>query len=87
MSIIAWIILGAIAGWIASLITRSGEGIVGDIIIGILGAVIGGWVMEAAGGSGVNGINFYSILVAIVGAVILLGIVNFFRRGRASAIR
>lgn len=87
MSILAWIVLGAIAGWIASLITRSGEGLVGDIIVGIIGAVLGGWIMEAAGGTGVTGFNWYSLLVAIIGAVILLGIVNFFRRGTATPVR
>jgi uncharacterized membrane protein YeaQ/YmgE (transglycosylase-associated protein family) len=81
MSIIAWIILGLIAGFIASkIVDRHGQGVVLDIVLGIVGAVIGGWVFSAFGGAGVTGLNIYSILVAIVGAVVLLVIVNAFRR-------
>ena len=81
MSIIAWIILGLIAGYIASkIVNRHGEGIFLDIVIGIVGAVIGGWLMAAFGGTGVTGFNLYSILVAIVGAVVLLVIVHVVRR-------
>ncbi len=81
MSIIAWIILGLIAGFIASkIVNRHGEGILLDIVVGIVGAVIGGWIMAALGGTGVNGFNLYSILVAIGGAVVLLVIVHALRR-------
>lgn len=81
MSIIAWIILGLIAGFIASkIVNRHGEGILLDIVVGIIGAVIGGWIMAALGGTGVNGFNLYSILVAIGGAVVLLVIVHALRR-------
>ncbi|MFO1057550.1 MAG: GlsB/YeaQ/YmgE family stress response membrane protein [Dongiaceae bacterium] len=81
MSIIAWIILGLIAGFIASkIVDRHGQGVVLDIVLGIVGAVIGGWLFSAFGGAGVTGLNIYSILVAIVGAVVLLVIVNAFRR-------
>jgi uncharacterized membrane protein YeaQ/YmgE (transglycosylase-associated protein family) len=81
MSIIGWIILGLIAGFIASkIVNRHGEGVLMDIIIGIIGAVIGGWIMAAFGGAGVTGFNLYSMIVAIVGAVVLLLIVHAVRR-------
>jgi uncharacterized membrane protein YeaQ/YmgE (transglycosylase-associated protein family) len=81
MSIIAWIILGLIAGFIASkLVNRHGEGVFLDIVIGIVGAVIGGWIMGALGGQGVTGFNLYSLLVAIGGAIVLLLIAHAVRR-------
>lgn len=81
MSIIAWIILGLIAGFIASkIVNRHGEGVFLDVVIGIVGAVIGGWIMSAVGGQGVTGFNIYSILVAIGGAVVLLLIAHAVRR-------
>ena len=81
MSIIAWIILGLIAGFIASkIVNRHGEGLFLDIVIGIVGAVIGGWIMAAVGGQGVTGFNLYSFLVAIGGAVVLLVIAHAVRR-------
>jgi uncharacterized membrane protein YeaQ/YmgE (transglycosylase-associated protein family) len=83
VGIILWIVFGAIAGWIAAAITRTEQGAVGDVIVGIVGAIIGGWIMQAIGASDVNGFNFYSLLVAILGAVVLLAIVNLFRRGSA----
>jgi uncharacterized membrane protein YeaQ/YmgE (transglycosylase-associated protein family) len=74
MSIIAWLVFGGIIGWIASMIagTDRQQGIVMNIIVGIVGAIIGGFVMSIFGKSGVTGFNLYSALVAIVGAVILL---------------
>lgn len=85
MGIIAWIILGALAGWIASKIMNTDEeqGALGNIIVGILGAFIGGFVFQMLGGEDVTGFNLYSLLVAIVGSVILLFIVRLFtgRRG------
>ncbi len=76
MGIIWWIILGAIAGWLASLIMRTNQGILLDIVVGIVGAMIGGFVFRLFGGAGVTGFNPYSLLVALVGAVILLWIVK-----------
>ena len=76
MNILLWIILGAIAGWVASLIVKSNQGILLDIIVGIVGAFVGGFIFQAFGASGVTGFNIYSILVAIVGAVVLLFIVK-----------
>lgn len=73
MSIIAWIVLGLIAGFIASkIVNRRGEGFLMDIILGIIGAVVGGFIFRAVGMSGVSGINIYSLLVAILGSVIVL---------------
>ncbi|WIM12302.1 GlsB/YeaQ/YmgE family stress response membrane protein [Enhydrobacter sp.] len=81
MSILAWIILGLIAGFIASrVVNHHGAGLVLDLVIGIVGAVIGGWIMTALGGAGITGFNLWSLLVAIVGAIILLVIVHAVRR-------
>lgn len=83
MEIVAWILFGALAGWIASIImkTNAEQGALGNIIVGILGAILGGFLVEALTGSTVEGFNFMSLLVAILGAVILLAIVKMFRRG------
>lgn len=84
MGIISWILVGAIAGWIAGLIMKgSGSGLFMNIVIGIVGAFIGGLVMNLIGNVGVTGFNLWSLLVAVVGSVLLLGIVGLFRRGRA----
>lgn len=82
MGIIAWIILGGLAGWIASMFAKTNEsmGIFANIVVGIIGALIGGFVFGLFGGSGVNGFNLYSLLVAIIGAFILLSIIKLFRR-------
>jgi uncharacterized membrane protein YeaQ/YmgE (transglycosylase-associated protein family) len=82
MGIIAWIILGGLAGWIASMFAKTNEsmGIFANIVVGIIGALIGGFVFGLFGGSGVTGFNLYSLLVAIIGAFILLSIIKFFRR-------
>jgi uncharacterized membrane protein YeaQ/YmgE (transglycosylase-associated protein family) len=82
MNIILWIILGALAGWIASLVmkTNAQQGTLTDIVVGIVGAFIGGFVFQLLGGTGVTGFNVWSLLVAIVGAVILLAIVKAVRR-------
>lgn len=73
MSFIAWIVLGLIAGFIASkMVNKSGEGFVLDIVLGIVGAVIGGYLFQTFGMAGVSGVNLYSILVAVVGAVVVL---------------
>jgi uncharacterized membrane protein YeaQ/YmgE (transglycosylase-associated protein family) len=73
MSIIGWIVLGLIAGFIASkVVNKRGEGLFLDIILGIVGAVVGGWLFTLFGASGVDGFNLYSMLVAVVGAIVVL---------------
>ena len=73
MSFIAWIVLGLISGFIASkIVNKTGEGVVLDIILGIIGAVAGGYLFQTFGMAGVTGVNLYSILVAVVGAIIVL---------------
>jgi uncharacterized membrane protein YeaQ/YmgE (transglycosylase-associated protein family) len=73
MSFIAWIILGLVAGFVASkLVNKSGEGLILDILLGIVGAVVGGYLFQLFGMVGVTGLNIYSILVSIVGAVVFL---------------
>jgi uncharacterized membrane protein YeaQ/YmgE (transglycosylase-associated protein family) len=75
MGIIAWIILGLIAGFIASrIVNKQGEGLVVDIILGIVGAVVGGFLFNTFGAVGVTGFNIWSLLVAVVGAVVVLWI-------------
>ena len=82
MSIILWIVFGAIVGWLASLImkTNGQQNLLLDIIVGIVGAVLGGWIMSMFGGGGVEGFNVYSFIVALIGAVVLLAIVKAVRR-------
>jgi uncharacterized membrane protein YeaQ/YmgE (transglycosylase-associated protein family) len=81
MGIILWIIFGALVGWIASLImnTDAQQGAGLNIIVGILGAVIGGWLMSAFGKGGVSGFNLYSFVVALIGAIVLIAIVKALR--------
>ena len=81
MSIIGWIILGLIAGFIASkIVNKQGEGFVLDIVLGIVGAVVGGWLFHFFGVAGVTGFNLYSMFVAIIGAVIVLVAYHAVRR-------
>ena len=73
MGIIAWIFVGLIAGFLASkVVNRTGEGMVRDILLGVVGAIVGGWIFNAMGEPGVYGVNIYSILVAFVGGVVVL---------------
>jgi uncharacterized membrane protein YeaQ/YmgE (transglycosylase-associated protein family) len=73
MSILAWIVLGLIAGFIAShMVSHHGEGLFLDIVLGIVGALVGGWLFSLFGSSGVNGLNAWSLLVAVVGACVFL---------------
>jgi uncharacterized membrane protein YeaQ/YmgE (transglycosylase-associated protein family) len=81
MSFIAWIVLGLVAGFIASkLVNKSGEGFFLDIVLGVIGAVMGGYLFQMFGMAGVSGVNLYSILVAVVGAVLVLVIYHAIRR-------
>ncbi|MBE7212438.1 MAG: GlsB/YeaQ/YmgE family stress response membrane protein [Gluconacetobacter diazotrophicus] len=73
MSIIAWLILGLIAGFIGSkIVNRTGEGVLLDIVLGIVGAFVGGFIFNAFGHSGVTGLNIYSLVVAVIGAIVVL---------------
>ena len=84
MSVIGWIVLGLIAGFIGSkIVNRQGSGIILDIILGVVGALVGGYLFELAGHAGVTGFNLYSMFVAIIGAVVVLGVYQFIRRGIA----
>lgn len=81
MGIILWIIFGALVGWIASMIvgTNAEQGAILNIGVGIAGAVIGGWLMSFFGETGVTGFNLYSMLVALLGAVLLVSLVKMIR--------
>ena len=84
MSILAWLILGLISGFIASkLVNKSGEGVLLDIVLGIVGAIVGGWLFNAVGHSGVTGLNIYSMFVAVIGAVVVLVVYHALIRRRA----
>lgn len=80
MYILIWIVFGALVGWVASKVMGTGQGLVMDIIVGIVGAILGGWLMRNFGGAGVSGFNLYSFLVALLGAVVLLVILKLLRR-------
>ena len=81
MSIISWIVLGLIAGFIGSkLVNKAGEGFFLDIVLGIVGAVVGGWLFSLFGMHGVTGLNIYSLIVAVVGAIVLLVVYHAIRR-------
>ncbi|HEY5047038.1 MAG TPA: GlsB/YeaQ/YmgE family stress response membrane protein [Rhizomicrobium sp.] len=84
MSIIAWIILGLISGFIASkIINKSGEGLIVDILLGVVGAFVGGWLFTRFGYAGVTGFNIYSMVVAVIGAIVVLLIYHLIVRRRA----
>jgi uncharacterized membrane protein YeaQ/YmgE (transglycosylase-associated protein family) len=80
MGILGWIILGGLAGWIASALTGSRDGCVMYIVIGIVGALVGGFAFSLLGGAGVTGFNLWSLFVAVVGAIILILVVRAFRK-------
>jgi uncharacterized membrane protein YeaQ/YmgE (transglycosylase-associated protein family) len=82
MGLLAWIILGAVAGWLASIAmgTNRSQGCAMDTIVGIVGAVLGGLLFRFFGGAGITGLNLWSLFTAFIGAVLLLAIVRAFRR-------
>lgn len=84
MNILIWILFGGLAGWVASKVmsTDDEQGIIANVVVGIVGAFIGGYLMQVIGESGVDGFNLRSFLVAVVGAVVFLGIYKLIR-GRA----
>lgn len=84
MSILAWIILGLIAGFIASkIVNRTGQGFFLDLLLGIVGAIVGGFIFSLLGGVGITGSNLYSLVVAVIGAIIVLVIYHAVSRQRA----
>jgi uncharacterized membrane protein YeaQ/YmgE (transglycosylase-associated protein family) len=75
MSILAWIVLGLISGFVASkVVNHTGEGAVLDVVLGVVGAVVGGFLFNLVGASGVDGLNIYSMFVAVLGAIVVLGV-------------
>jgi len=83
MGILAWIVLGLIAGWIASKIMHGqGSGLLMNLVLGVVGAFVGGLLISVAGGVGVTGLNLWSLLVSVLGAVIVLWLSNALRSRR-----
>jgi len=81
MGFIAWIILGLVGGFIGSkIVNKKGEGFFLDIILGVIGAVVGGWLFSFFGAHGVTGLNIYSLVVAVVGAIVVLVVYHAIRR-------
>ena len=81
MSFLAWIVLGLVAGFIGSkIVNKTGEGLILDIILGVVGAVVGGWLFNQFGASGVTGLNLYSLAVSVVGAIVVLVVYHALRR-------
>ena len=74
MSLISWLVVGLLAGWIGSMVVNRGrgEGLIMDIVLGVIGAFVGGYLFQMFGHSGVSGINLYSIFVAAVGSMVVL---------------
>ncbi|MGI9147614.1 MAG: GlsB/YeaQ/YmgE family stress response membrane protein [Chloroflexota bacterium] len=84
MSIIVWIVLGLIAGWLAGQVMKGGYGLVGDIVLGIIGAIVGGFLTGVLlGRDMVNGFNIESIVVAFIGAIVVIAISCAVTGGRA----
>ena len=83
MPILTWVFLGLIAGFIGSkIVNRTGEGLLLDIVLGVVGAVVGGWLFNTFGHAGVSGLNLYSIMVAVVGAIVVLVVYHAMMGGR-----
>ena len=81
MSFLVWVVLGLLASFIASkLVNNKGEGLFLDVVLGIVGAVVGGWLFGLFGASGVTGVNLYSLLVAVAGAIVVLLAYHAIRR-------
>ncbi len=85
MGIISWIVFGGLAGWVASIIMKKNAsmGLLLNIIIGIVGAFVGGFIMSRIGGWAITGFNLKSFVVAVAGSVVLLAIINLFNKGKA----
>ena len=89
MGFIGWIVLGGLAGWVASMImgNNAQQGLLGNIVVGIIGALIGGFLVGALGGEGITGFNLWSFLVALLGAVIALWLMRMMRGGNKPAVK
>jgi uncharacterized membrane protein YeaQ/YmgE (transglycosylase-associated protein family) len=81
MSILVYIIFGALVGWVASIVMGGSNGLIIDIIVGMIGATLGGWIMDFFGYGGISGFNLYSFLVALLGAIVLIAVVRALKRG------
>jgi uncharacterized membrane protein YeaQ/YmgE (transglycosylase-associated protein family) len=79
MGLIAWIVVGGIAGWLASMVIPSGLGLIGDIVVGIVGGFIGGFLFHAIGEVGMTGFSIWSIFVAFIGSVVLLYVIRLLK--------
>jgi uncharacterized membrane protein YeaQ/YmgE (transglycosylase-associated protein family) len=85
MSILGWSVLGLLAGWLAGVLVKgSGYGVIGDIILGILGALVGGWITSSLMGVDVTGFNLQSLLVAVLGAIVVIFIARLIAGSRAT---
>jgi uncharacterized membrane protein YeaQ/YmgE (transglycosylase-associated protein family) len=84
MNWLAWIIFGGLAGWIASIVMKANAsmGLLANIVVGIIGAFVGGFVFNLLGGSGVTGFNLYSLVVAVIGSIVLLWLMRIFTSRR-----
>lgn len=86
MSILSWIVLGLVAGFIGSkIVNKAGEGILVDILLGIVGAVVGGYIFRFFGATGVSGLNIYSLIVAVIGSIVFLVVYHAVRGGMSKA--
>ena len=84
MGWLSWLVIGALSGWLASVVMRTNQGVIMDIIVGIVGAFIGGFLFSQLGAPGVTGFNVYSLLVSFIGAVVLLGLLRLVTGRRAT---
>ncbi len=80
MGFIGWIILGGLAGWVANMIMKEDGGLLKNIVLGVIGGLVGGGLVQLLGGSGVSGFNIYSFVVAVLGAVLLIWIVRMVKK-------
>jgi uncharacterized membrane protein YeaQ/YmgE (transglycosylase-associated protein family) len=86
MPILAWVVVGIIGGFIGSMVVNTrGQGLLGDLFLGVIGAVVGGWAFNRFGHSGVTGVNLYSILVSAAGAIVVLVLYHALRGSRTRA--
>jgi uncharacterized membrane protein YeaQ/YmgE (transglycosylase-associated protein family) len=87
MSILAWIVLGIIAGFLGSkIVNKTGEGLVMDLVLGVVGAVVGGFLFNQFGAAGVTGLNLYSLVVAVIGAIVVLVLYHAIAGGRTRKV-